>query len=192
MHRNAREIIDPDPRVSGIHWINHGCEPNVGIALHAGRVLYIATRRIFPREALRVDYWLPPPENGDPAWHRCACGAAHCRGVMELSPADLAATDRYWWRAAGAAMARRVVPYGEPLPPLARYPARVRDVPAHPVWGSCARAPLRCDDHSLPARAETRRRIRDTGRRIAFVRLGLRADAVLADGTFIGRPIATT
>jgi hypothetical protein len=186
MHRNARELIDPDPRAPGVHWINHGCEPNVAIALHRGHVLYVATRRVFAGEQLLVDYWLPPPDAGG-AFHACACGAPHCRGVMELDARALAASDRYWWRAAGAAMARRVAPYGEPVPPLARYPARVRDVPEHPAWGSTARPALACDDRALPPRAALRRRVRETGRRLAFARLGLRVDAVLAGGELVAR-----
>ena len=186
MYRNERELIDPDPSSVGIHLINHGCEPNCGIALHRGHVLYVATRRVFAGEELVVSYWLPTPDRDEP-WNRCACGAVHCRGVMDLPEVEYRATEAYWDRAAGVLMERRVVPSGASLPPLPRYPARVSDISAHALWGSATRAARRFDDRRLPRVRELRARMREAGRKLRFQRIGLLVEGLLVGGGVIGR-----
>jgi SET domain-containing protein len=61
-------------------FLNHSCEPNVGIR---GQILFVAMRAIRRGEELTIDYAM---FGGDPKPMRCACGAAACRGV--ITPAD--------------------------------------------------------------------------------------------------------
>lgn len=57
-------------------FINHSCEPNVGVS---GQIMYVAMRRIKPGEELTLDYAMI-----DDAFFRmkCQCGSKNCRGVI--------------------------------------------------------------------------------------------------------------
>jgi SET domain-containing protein len=57
-------------------FINHSCEPNLGIR---GQVTYVALRAIKAGEELTYD-WAMEENRRDPT--RCRCGARGCRGVL--------------------------------------------------------------------------------------------------------------
>jgi SET domain-containing protein len=57
-------------------FLNHSCEPNVGIQ---GQILFVAMRAVRAGEELTIDYAM---FGGDPKRMRCACLAACCRGVV--------------------------------------------------------------------------------------------------------------
>jgi len=57
-------------------FINHSCEPNLGIR---GQITYVALRAIEPGEELTYDWAM---EENAPAVTRCACGARRCRGTL--------------------------------------------------------------------------------------------------------------
>jgi SET domain-containing protein len=57
-------------------FLNHSCEPNVGIR---GQIIFVAMRDIRRGEELTIDYAM---FGGDPKPMRCACQAAACRGVI--------------------------------------------------------------------------------------------------------------
>jgi SET domain-containing protein len=57
-------------------FLNHSCEPNVGIR---GQIIFVAMRDIGRGEELTIDYAM---FGGDPKPMRCACGATACRGVI--------------------------------------------------------------------------------------------------------------
>ena len=57
-------------------FLNHSCEPNVGIQ---GQILFVAMRNIRPGEELTIDYAM---FGGDAKPMRCQCNAASCRGVV--------------------------------------------------------------------------------------------------------------
>jgi SET domain-containing protein len=57
-------------------FINHSCEPNLGIR---GQVTYVALRAIKAGEELTYDWAM---EENAPAVTRCACGARRCRGTL--------------------------------------------------------------------------------------------------------------
>lgn len=65
-------------------YINHSCEPNLGIL---GQILFVALRPIRADEELTYDWAM---EENSPARTRCRCGAPTCRGVL---------TGRDWTRA---------------------------------------------------------------------------------------------
>jgi SET domain-containing protein len=57
-------------------FLNHSCEPNVGIQ---GQIIFVAMRDIRRGEELTIDYAM---FGGDPRPMRCACQAKACRGVV--------------------------------------------------------------------------------------------------------------
>ena len=67
---NKREVD------SVMMFLNHSCEPNVGIH---GQILFVAMRPIRAGEELTIDYAM---FGGDAKRMRCGCGAASCRGVV--------------------------------------------------------------------------------------------------------------
>jgi SET domain-containing protein len=57
-------------------FINHSCEPNLGIR---GQITFVARRAIEAGEELTYDWAM---EENAPAVTRCACGARRCRGRL--------------------------------------------------------------------------------------------------------------
>jgi SET domain-containing protein len=57
-------------------WLNHSCEPNVGIR---GQATFVAMRDVKPGEELTYDWAM---EENTPDATRCACGRPRCRGVL--------------------------------------------------------------------------------------------------------------
>lgn len=64
---------------SGAEFINHSCEPNVVARLHGGRIWMVSLRRLAKGEELLFDYQLTGRE-----LIPCHCGAAGCRGSLNL------------------------------------------------------------------------------------------------------------
>lgn len=66
--------MEPDTRF--VRYINHSCNPNVGIR---GRVTFVALRNIRKGEEITFDYSI----SEDSQWQmRCACGSKRCRGII--------------------------------------------------------------------------------------------------------------
>ena len=57
-------------------FINHSCEPNLGIR---GQITFVARRAIEAGDELTYDWAM---EEDAPAVTRCACGARRCRGRL--------------------------------------------------------------------------------------------------------------
>ncbi len=57
-------------------WLNHSCDPNVGIR---GQSTFVAMRKIRAGEELTYDWAME--ENGKSVT-RCKCGTRRCRGVL--------------------------------------------------------------------------------------------------------------
>jgi uncharacterized protein len=57
-------------------FLNHSCEPNVGVS---GQIMYVAMRKIKPREELTLDYAMI-----DDASYKmkCTCNSKYCRGIV--------------------------------------------------------------------------------------------------------------
>lgn len=66
---------------SGAEYINHSCEPNINARILRGHILYFSNRPIAEGEELTVDYQYAH----DTDEIHCHCGAATCRGLMNLS-----------------------------------------------------------------------------------------------------------
>ena len=65
---------------SGAEIINHSCDPNLYTWILCGHILYMSKRVILPGEELTVDYRFS--DKVDKV--RCRCGAAACRGVINV------------------------------------------------------------------------------------------------------------
>jgi SET domain-containing protein len=65
---------------SGAEFINHSCDPNIVARIVKGHILYYSMREIRPGEELTVDYHF----SKDVEKVACACGAARCRGTINL------------------------------------------------------------------------------------------------------------
>jgi uncharacterized protein len=65
---------------SGAQYINHCCEPNIKTVIQKGHILYLSNRAIRKGEELTVDYHFAKDIERIP----CKCGAAKCRGTINL------------------------------------------------------------------------------------------------------------
>ena len=72
--------IDGSVGGSGAEFINHCCEPNVESRIVRGHILYFALRDIVKGEEMTIDYRF----GADVEKHACGCGAAGCRGTINL------------------------------------------------------------------------------------------------------------
>lgn len=65
---------------SGAEYINHSCDPNLRAKVTQGHILYMSARNIKKGEELTVDYHFAK----DIETVYCQCGAATCRGTINL------------------------------------------------------------------------------------------------------------
>lgn len=65
---------------SGAEYINHCCDPNVVTVIRSGHILYMSRKLIRKGEELTVDYHF----SKDVVRIPCKCGAANCRGTINL------------------------------------------------------------------------------------------------------------
>jgi SET domain-containing protein len=65
---------------SGAEYINHCCDPNIVTEIRKGHILYISRRPIKQGDELTVDYHFAKNVDKVP----CKCGAAICRGTINL------------------------------------------------------------------------------------------------------------
>ncbi|MFN0104067.1 MAG: SET domain-containing protein [Bryobacteraceae bacterium] len=77
---NSYWTIDGAVGGSGAQYINHSCEPNCYSQILKDHILYRAKRDIQPGEELSIDYRF----DKDVDRVDCTCGAAGCRGTINL------------------------------------------------------------------------------------------------------------
>jgi len=65
---------------SGAEVANHCCEPNLRVLITRGHILYMSMRAIRAGEELTIDYRFTDDEERV----KCSCGAAKCRGTINL------------------------------------------------------------------------------------------------------------
>jgi SET domain-containing protein len=65
---------------SGAEYINHCCEPNIYAWVFKGHILYMSKRDIKRGEELTIDYHFAK----DVERVACKCGAAKCRGTINV------------------------------------------------------------------------------------------------------------
>jgi SET domain-containing protein len=72
--------IDGATGGSGAQYFNHCCQPNVDARILRGHILYFSKRKIKKGEELTLDYRFAKDVERVP----CSCGAAECRGTINL------------------------------------------------------------------------------------------------------------
>jgi SET domain-containing protein len=72
--------IDGAAGGSGAQYFNHCCQPNVDARILRGHILYFSKRKIKKGEELTLDYRFAKDVERVP----CSCGAAECRGTINL------------------------------------------------------------------------------------------------------------
>ncbi len=77
---NSYWCVDGAVGGSGAELINHSCDPNLFSAIMKGHIIYMSRRAIRPGEELTVDYRFAKDMEKVP----CKCGAAKCRGTINL------------------------------------------------------------------------------------------------------------
>ncbi len=75
-----RWMIDGAFGGSGAELINHSCAPNLVSRIMKGHILFMSLRPIRENEELTVDYNYDETDET----MRCICGAANCRGIINL------------------------------------------------------------------------------------------------------------
>ncbi len=65
---------------SGAEYINHCCDPNIVTEIRKGHIIYMSRKPIRKGEELTVDYHF----GKDIEEVKCRCGAAACRGTINL------------------------------------------------------------------------------------------------------------
>ena len=71
--------LSPEEYEPVMLFINHSCEPNVGLA---GNIVYVAMRDVTAGEELTIDYALFDDYDGQEIMS-CHCDTASCRGVID-------------------------------------------------------------------------------------------------------------
>ena len=72
--------IDGSRGGNGSQFINHSCRPNSFVRITHGHVIFFALRDIEPGEEITLDY----VESYHPDDYGCRCGAAGCRGTINV------------------------------------------------------------------------------------------------------------
>lgn len=68
--------VTSDERDGSMLYINHSCEPNVGVN---GQIVFVAMRDIEPGEELTHDWAMTDDDEGE---MECNCGSKACRGKV--------------------------------------------------------------------------------------------------------------
>jgi hypothetical protein len=88
----AELFVDPVPVDNLARYLNHSCDPNVGIR---HRTVFVALRDIAAGEEVGIDYAMFVDDYGDEITDEqlvCRCGSPHCRGrlgAFDRLPQDL-------------------------------------------------------------------------------------------------------
>lgn len=172
--RNDQEVIWAFPNEKGVQLMNSSCVANCGFFPYQGHILIYTLRRIFAGEELSFFYHVePPPRSVLSRVYSCNCGSEFCRGSLYSSPWFEAEWEKVMNRKEGKELRKKIVPYNGFLTPLKSYPKEMRDVPIFDLFGAKRKRPEVFDDRTLPPVKELRRRLRWTGKRLRFSKLGV-------------------
>ena len=176
------QAVMPKKADTGVHTINHSCEATIAFLPHAGHILYVTIRAIFPGEELTVNY-LVDPDFGELNYFTCYCGAPTCKGTWYIHPDKLKGFDKLMTRSiAEQSEADKQIPFGTILPPLKTYPKQFKDNPFYDLFGAEHEKPeVRDTETQLPSIHEMRAIIRETGRQIRYSKMNIQIRGVTGD-----------
>lgn len=182
MHYYGKAFIMPNPKEIGMHTLNHSCAPNCDTYPYRHHVLIFALRRIFKGEELTINYLLDPPDKETvPCQHACYCATPICRGTWHVSPEVAKASEEFVKLHEGDNPKPPRIVYNKPLPPLEKYPRVLKDDNVYDVFGTLTKPAVAQADRALPSLSIIRQRIRETGRRLHFKKLGLSIYGIMND-----------
>ncbi len=178
MWHSAVATILADKNKIGIHLINHSCAPNAGMHLYQGHMLYFTLRKIFTGEELTACYYYDADDCGEVSCdkHSCYCGSPVCRGTLHTPPRLLKKWLAFEKESIKTFINHLPAPYGTELKPLKKHPHFIIDKKEENIfelYGTWRKKPLKFADVKLPNLMELRQRIKQTGRRLNFTKLGL-------------------
>ena len=126
MYYHDRAVILPDLRKTGVHVLNHSCNPNCWLYIYKGHTLAFAFKEILKGAELTIPYLLPPLNNKfcDPCSHICHCGSLSCTKTMHL-PKDKYKAWRGLTESQSKETKRERIKYGEDLAILSNYPKKI-------------------------------------------------------------------
>jgi hypothetical protein len=168
-----------NPKIKGIHFINHSCANNCDAYPYKGHILFFALRKIFKGEELSINYWLSATDDEDITCvqHACYCGSGICKGTMHDPAVNADGWERLVKKEFGPLYKKLPDKYGRQFPPLASYPNLIypdrQTLYHYDIFGSEVKSPATFPDSSLPKLIELEKRIRATGRQIALPKLHL-------------------
>lgn len=160
-----------DPKVRGVHFINHSCSNNCHMYPYQGHILFFALRKIFKGEEISLNYWLYAPDDTTTTCHEhaCYCGSAICTGTMHTAGRTFDTWEDLVKKQFGPRYKKIPGEYGDQLVPLRKYPRFVNDHPElYDIFGAENKQPEKYKDKMIPTMPEVRKRIRTTGRQLSF------------------------
>jgi hypothetical protein len=166
-----------NPKVKGVHFINHSCANNCDVYPYQGHMLFFALRKIFKNEELSLNYWLyaPDEKNTICANHACYCESEICTGTMHHAAANFDLWERFIKKQFGAAYNKLPGKYGQQLSPLTSYPTFInignKGNYDYDIFASEITSAAKNNDSRLPNLSELKSRIRETGQRQAFPKM---------------------
>lgn len=166
-----------NPQVKGVHFMNHSCSNNCDVYPYKGHLIFFALRKIFKGEELSINYWLYAPDEDETTCnlHACYCNSRICTGTMHYAGDNFASWEKFVKLKFGALYDKLPGKYGDLFPPLKSYPHYIEPdkekVYKYDLFGTEKKPPVVYNDAVLPASPELRKRIRETGRQLAFKKL---------------------
>lgn len=131
MYLTDEASIYPDLTKTGIHLLNHSCQPNCWIYQYKGHTLFFALSSIDPDEELTISYLLSPEDDTcSPCTHVCKCSSAFCRGTMHLEKTKYIKWQQFQNQQKKKTKTVTFV-FGQNLKPLTSYP---QIDPTHPIY----------------------------------------------------------
>lgn len=169
-YHDYASIYPEDLNASGVHVLNHSCEPNCWIFVYKGHTLFFTLRKIFTGEELTISYQLSPDDYCNPCMHTCLCQSTFCTKTMHLSKEEFLQWNQFQ-EIHSQKTKRAPIRYGKRLPKLKEYPESIPDHTIYTMYGSSLVDAEINEDESIPSIKELRKRIRNTGRKLFFPKL---------------------
>ena len=194
MAAGARYDILAKPSQKGVQWINHACVQNCDVYPYRGHMLIIALRKIFRGEELAYQYgqYAPDETVATCYMHACYCDSDLCTGTMHNASINYDRWKKLVKKEFGSSYGKLPVRYGQVLPPLPTYPTHIdyekNGFHDFTIFGAEKKRPVAYSDSALPPIAEIKKRIGETGQRLAFPKIHFSVSGV-EEGMVIGKRI---
>lgn len=181
MYYKDTASIFPHIKKPGIHLINHSCEPNTYMYSYQGHTLYFALRKIFAGEELTVSYLLQPLDKDcEPCLHICKCGSEICSNTLHSTHQEYDAWSDFDTKLTENVKLPRAK-FGEDLPMLPKYPDTIKDNAVFPLFANAKKPVIDMGNEVMLSQKELRQKIRETGQKLSFPKLGVTVLGVKAD-----------